>query len=225
LTNGTVVTNVKVPDTWGNGIDFQTKTVTDKRLGVAAIVAYKPTKNFTSQIGLCSTAKADNTQKFARIQGGLGGPITNATVVNGVAVSGTFNVGAGANGGGLIDRIESIFDDDTVQSFGWKNTLKMDGGWTAAMDLSSNNAKRTQRDIEAYAGIPNADTLTFDNTGGSVKFKLGSPLSYTDPNIIKVRDQTGWSGINGVPQAGYSKGPTIIDTVDAIRFDFKKRIG
>ncbi|MBK6595080.1 MAG: TonB-dependent receptor [Burkholderiales bacterium] len=223
LTNGTVVPNVKVPDTWGNGIDFQTKTVTDKRLGVAAIVAYKPTKNFTSQLDLFYS-KADNTQKFARIQGGLGGPITNATVVNGVAVSGTFNVGAGANGGGLIDRIESIFDDDTVQSFGWKNTLKMDGGWTAAMDLSSNNAKRTQRDIEAYAGIPNADTLTFDNTGGSVKFKLGSPLSYTDPNIIKVRDQTGWSGINGVPQAGYSKGPTIIDTVDAIRFDFKKEL-
>ena len=83
LTNGTVVPNVKVPDTWGNGIDFQTKTVTDKRLGVAAIVAYKPTKNFTSQLDLFYS-KADNTQKFARIQGGLGGPITNATVVNGV---------------------------------------------------------------------------------------------------------------------------------------------
>jgi iron complex outermembrane receptor protein len=224
LTNGTVMTNVKVPDTWGNGVDFQTKTVTNKSTGVAAIVAFKPSKNFTSQMDLFY-AKADNTQKFARIQGGLGGPITNATVVNGTAVSGTFNVGAGASGGGLIDRIESIFDDDTVQSFGWKNTLKMDNGWTASMDLSSNSAKRIQRDIEAYAGIPGADTLSFDTTSGAAKFRLGSPLSYTDPNIIKVRDQTGWSGINGVPQAGYSKGPTIVDQVDAIRFDFKRELG
>lgn len=222
LTNGTVMQNVKVPDTWGNGLDFQTKTVTNKSTGVAAIFAFKPTKNFTSQMDLFY-AKADNTQKFARIQGGLGGPITNATVVNGTAVSGTFNLGASPNG--LIDRIESIFDDDTVQSFGWKNTLKMDNGWTASMDISSNNAKRTERDIEAYAGIPGADTLTFDTTGGSAKFRLGSPLSYTDPNIIKVRDQSGWSGINGVPQAGYSKGPTIVDAVDAIRFDFKRELG
>jgi iron complex outermembrane receptor protein len=223
LTNGTVMQDVKVPDTWGNGIDFQTKTVTTKSTGVAAIVAFKPTKNFTSQLDLFY-AKADNTQKFARIQGGLGGPITNATVVNGTAVSGTYNVGAGATGGGLINRIESIFDDDIVQSFGWKNTLKMDNGWTAAMDLSTNRAERIQRDIEAYAGIPGADTLSFDTTSGSTKFKLGSPLSYTNPNIIKVRDQTGWSGIDGVPQAGYSKGPTITDKVDAIRFDFKREL-
>ena len=223
LANGTVVPNVKVPDTWGNGIDFQTKTVTNKSTGVAAIVAFKPTKDFTSQVDLFY-AKSDATQKFARIQGGLSGPITNATVVNGVATAGTFAVGAGPNNGGLIDRIESIFDDDTVQSFGWKNTLKMDSGWTASLDLSSNNAKRTQRDIEAYAGIPTADTLSFDTSGGGVQFKLGSPLSYTNPNIIKVRDQSGWSGINGVPQAGYAKGPTIIDSVDAIRLDFKKEL-
>ncbi len=223
LTNGTVMTNVKVPDNWGNGVDFQTKTVSNKSTGVAAIVAFKPTKNFTSQIDMFY-AKLDSQEKFARFQGGLSGPITNASVVNGTVVSGTYKVGVGADGG-LIDRVESIFNDDTVQSFGWKNTLKMDGGWTMALDLSSNNAKRTQRDIEAYAGIPTADTLSFDTTGGGVKFKVGSPLSYTNPDIIKVRDQTGWSGINGVPQAGYVKGPNIIDAVDAVRFDVKRELG
>jgi iron complex outermembrane receptor protein len=219
LTNGTTLTGVKVPDTWGNGVDFKNRTVTDKRTGVAAILAYKPNKDFSSQLDLFY-AKADSVAKEARFQTGLNGPITNATVVNGVATSGTFQLGASP--GGLIDRIESVFDDDTVKSAGWKNSWKLGNGWSAVLDLSSNSAERTERDIEAYAGIPGADTLTFDNTSGTPKFTLGSPLSYTDPNIIKIRDQSGWSGIDGVPQAGYSKGPTIKDKVDAIRLDFKR---
>ena len=223
LVNGTKVAGVKIPSPWGAGLDFQTKTVKDERTGIAAIFAYKPDKNFSSQLDWFY-AKGYNVQKFARIQGGLGGvPITNATVVGGVATSGTFNLGAGP-GNGIIDRIESIFDDDLTQSFGWKNTLKMSNGWTAVLDLSKNSTKRIDRDIEAYAGIPTADTLAFDNTGGSIKFAFGKPLSYTDPNIIKVRDQTGWSGIDGVPQAGYSKGPTLTDTADAVRLDFKREL-
>jgi len=222
LASGVKQTGVKLPEPWGNGLDFKTTTVTDKRMGAAVIVAFKPNKDLTSQLDLFYS-KADNARKDARIQGGLGGvPVTNATVVNGVATKGTFAIGAGAAGGGLIDRIESIYQDDTVKSIGWKNTMKFGQGWTGSLDLSSNSAERTERNIEAYAGIPGVDTLTFDTTGAGPLFKFGSPLSYTDPNIIKVRDQSGWSGINGVPQAGYAKGPTIIDKVDALRVDFKR---
>lgn len=211
-------TTVKVPG-FGNGVDFTSRRLTDNRTGAAAIIAFKPTPNFTSQLDLFY-ATADTIKKEARIQGGSFSGLTNATVVNGVATQGTLQMGAGPNG--LIDRTESIFDNDVVKSLGWKNTLKMNSGWTAMVDLSHNSAERVERDIEAYAGIPGADTLTFDTTSGSAKFTLGSPLSYTDPNIIKIRDQTGWSGINGVPQAGYSKGPTIKDSVNAIRVDFKR---
>ena len=88
------------------------------------------------------------------------------------------------------------------------------------------------RDIEAYAGIATTDTLTFDTTGGGTpQFTLGRPLSYADPNLIEIRDQTGWSGVNyvadgtTVPQAGYSKSPTVTDKVSALRLDFKKQLG
>lgn len=47
-----------------------------------------------------------------------------------------------------------------------------------------------------------------------------------------MRDQSGWSGVNypagsafagqTVPQAGYNKGPTITDKMDALRFDLRK---
>ena len=231
LTNGTVVPGVKVPAPFGGGLDYKNRRVTDKRDGAAAILVFKPNKDFTSQVDLFYT-KIDSVAKEARIQGGLGGPITNATVVDGVATSGTFALQASPNG--LIDRIESVFDNDKITSVGWRNSWNFAPTWSGSLDLSHNEAKRVERDIEAYAGIATPDTLSFTTTGsGTPQLKFGSPLSYTDPALIKVRDQTGWSGVNfpasagaplagtPVPQAGYSKGPTIKDKVDAVRLDFR----
>ncbi len=220
LANGTVMQGVKVP-TFGGGLDqYKNRRITDKRDGAAAILNYKPNKDFSTQLDLY-WAKIDTTAKEARIQGGLGGPITNATVVNNVATKGTFQLGAGPNG--LIDRTESVFDNDEIKSVGWRTTWNFAPTWSTTFDLSHNSAKRVERDIEAYAGIAAADTLSFDTTGGGIpQFSVGKPTSYTDPAIIKIRDQTGWSGISGVPQAGYSKGPTIQDKVDALRLDFRK---
>ncbi|MFZ2989441.1 TonB-dependent receptor [Ideonella sp.] len=220
LKDGTQLTGVSLPAPWGNGIDYRNRNVSDKRDGLAAIIEYRPNKTFTSQLDFFK-AKIDNTAHEARFQGGLGTAITNATVVDGVATQGTFQLNPGPNG--LIARTESIFDDDKILSIGWKNTLKFGDGWTAVFDLNHNSAKRVERDIEAYAGIPGADTLSFDTTGGGTpQFTLGNAAAYTDPNIIKIRDQTGWSGINGVPQAGYSKGPTLTDKVNGMRLDFSR---
>ena len=230
---GASLGQVKVPGPWGGGIDFKNRRVTDDRTGAAAIIAFKPNKNFTSQLDVFYS-KIDTLTKEARIQGQLGSDITNATVVNGVATKGTFNLVANGGLSGdnhvVIDRAESIFDNDKLMSWGWRNTLRLDGGWTASADLSHNSAKRIERDIEVYAGIATADTLSFDNTGGgTVQFKLGNPTAYTDRSKIFVRDEQGWSGVSdpNVPgkslaQAGYLKGPTIKDKVDALRFDLNK---
>jgi iron complex outermembrane recepter protein len=225
LPNGTVVPNTKLPEPFGNGVDYKNRRVTDERDGVAAILAYKPNKDLTSQLDVF-WSKIKTAAKEARLQGGLGTNITNATIVNGTAVKGTFTLGAGPTNGGLIDRSEIIFDDDTIQSLGWKTTWKFAPGWSGSVDLSSNSAKRIERDIEAYAGIATADTLTYDVSAGNTtpQFTFGKPLSYTDPALIKIRDQTGWSGIDGVPQAGYSKGPTIKDKMSALRFDLKTEL-
>jgi iron complex outermembrane recepter protein len=227
LANGTVQEGVKLPAPWGGGLDYKNRRVTDTRDGVAAIFNFKPNKDFSSQVDIF-WSKIDTYTKIARLAGGLGSPITNATVVNGTATKGTFNIGAGPTNGGLIAQSEAIFDDDKIQSIGWRTNWNMAPGWTASLDLSHNSAKRVTRDIEAYAGIAVADTLTFDNTaGGTPQLSFGKPLNYTDPALIKVRDQTGWSGVNypdgsTVPQAGYSKGPTVTDKVSAIRADFRK---
>jgi iron complex outermembrane recepter protein len=221
LANGTVVPGVKLPEPFGGGLDYKNRRVRDDRDGFAAILSYKPSKEFSAQLDLFS-AKAKTDAKEARLQGPLGTNITNATVVGGVATKGTFAIGAGPTNGGLIDRSEIIFDDDKINSLGAKATWKFAQGWQGSVDLSSNSAKRVQRDIEAYAGIATADTFSFDTTGGGTpQFAFGKPLSYTDPALIKIRDQTGWSGIDGVPQAGYSKGPTIKDKLSALRFDLK----
>jgi iron complex outermembrane recepter protein len=231
--SGASLGKVKVPAPFGGGIDFKNRRVTDKRDGAAAIIAFRPTKNFTSQLDLFYS-KIDSVQKEARIQGQLGTDITNATVANGVATKGTFNLVANGGSSGdnhaIIDRAESIFDNDKLKSLGWKNTLKLDNGYTASLDLSHNTAERIERDIEYYGGILGADTLSFDNTGGgTVQFKVGNPTAYTDRTKVFIRDQQGWSGVadpnvagKNLAQAGYSKGPTVKDKVDAIRFDLAK---
>lgn len=230
---GASLGKVKVPAPFGGGLDYKNRRVSDDRTGAAAIIAFRPTKDFTSQIDYFY-AKIDSLAKEARIQGGLGSDITDATVVNGVATKGTFkldaNCGISGSAACLIDRAESIFDNDKLSSFGWKNTLKMDGGWKVSVDLSRNKATRVERDIEAYSSIRTADTLSFDTTGGgTVQLKLGNPTAYTDKTKIFVRDQQGWSGVadpvvagKNLAQAGYLKGPTIKDKVQAFRVDLSK---
>lgn len=230
LANGTVQQGVSLPAPWGNGLDYKNRRITDKRDGAAAIFTFKPNKDLTSQVDLF-WSKINTYDKIAQFQGGLGTPITNATVVNGVATAGTFAIPIGPAGNGLIARSESIFKDDKLFSFGWRTNWAIAPGFKASADVSHNTAKRVERDIEAYAGIATTDTLSFNTTAGDTpQFTLGKPLSYTDPNLIKVRDQTGWSGVNypdgsTVPQAGYSKGPNVVDKMSALRLDFGKELG
>ena len=230
LTNGTVVTGVSNPFT--GGLSYETDVNTDKRDGFAAILNYKPNKNFQSELDVYSGTIKTATKKNAIKAGTNGSNVTNATVSGTTVTSGTINMAPGA----LIIYSENIFDDDKIDSLGWKNTLKFGDGWTASLDLSSNKAKRVEKDIEAYAGITTADTLTFTTNGNNApSLSVGNPGAYTSPATLMVRDQSGWSGVSypagspyagqTVPQAGYSKGPTVVDKLDALRFDFRKDLG
>jgi iron complex outermembrane receptor protein len=215
-TSGNTV-NAKVPG--GNGFNIDTRTVTDKRDGVAAILAFKPNKQFNSQIDLFYS-KIDDYTKIDQIQIPGTGNFTNATVSNGIATSATMT------GVGLIDRNEGIFDHDKIKSIGWKNNLKMDGGWSAMLDFSHNSAVRVERDIEYYGGTPtNADLTLTGLDGRTPHMSYGNSL--TDPATMAVRNQCGWSGIannsacGSIAQAGYAKGPTVTDQVNAIRAEGK----
>ncbi len=219
-TDGTAFTNVNLPG-FGGGLSVQNTHVRDDRDGLAGVLEFKPNSNFTSEIDFYH-AKILTSTKNAFMKVGLGGiNITNATITNNQITSGTFALGANPNG--LISDSENISDNDTLQSFGWRNTLKLNDTWKAVADVSHNSAKRVERDIEVYGGISSADTLSFTtpNGFGVPQLTVGNPSAYTTPGAIVIRDQTGWSATTPpTAQDGYLKGPTTVDKIDAVRLDF-----
>ena len=206
---------------FGGGMGFDTEKLTDKRNGLAAIVELKPNDSFKTEFDVYH-AQINTDTHHATLKASLPGDVYDATVDPSThqITSGTYRLGGNPNG--LIDYTENIFDDDTLQSFGWRSELKLADTWRASLDVNHNTARRIERDIEAYGGIPAADNVSFTlPVGGTVpQITVGSPTSYTDPTNIVIRDQSGWSGINGVPQDGYDKGPTTVDKINAVRMDF-----
>ncbi|MEO5688497.1 MAG: TonB-dependent receptor [Burkholderiaceae bacterium] len=218
-TDGTAFTDVKLPG-FGGGLSLQNTKYTEDRDGLAGVLQFRPNQNFTSEIDFYH-AKILTATKNVFLKVGLGGAtISDATITDNQITSGTFQLGSNPNG--LIDDSENIFDNDTLQSFGWRNTVKLSDTWKVTGDVSHNSAKRVERDIEIYAGINSADTLSFTtpNGFGVPHLVVGNPSAYTSPGGIVIRDQSGWSGIGGAAQAGYLKGPTTTDKIDALRLDF-----
>jgi iron complex outermembrane receptor protein len=226
------------------GINDATNNYSEKRDGGAVILKFKPNDVYSSEIDYYY-AKLDLNQHITEAQAGFGGPpaittITNATVVNGIIDSGTIamppytNTATNPtnNGNPLIDRNEVIFDQDTIESFGWNHAVVLSEDWDVSLDINHNRAQRVERDNEAYATLDAANTLSFTNGvaavgGGIPSLTLGTP--YTDPTQVFIHSIDGWSGVkypsgpfagDTVPQAGYSKGPTITDTLYAGRLDF-----
>jgi iron complex outermembrane receptor protein len=190
--------------------------VRDDRDGLAGVLEFKPNDELHQRVRLLSRARSSPTTKNAYAEGGSAAcPITTrpSTAAHQIT-SGTFRLGANPNG--LIDYAENIFDDDTLQSVGWRNEPSSATPGASA-DVSHNTAKRVERDIEAYGGITArrhaelhaARRLRRAAADGRQRRRP------TDPTNIVIRDQTGWSGIHGVPQDGYDKGPTTIDKINA----------
>lgn len=228
------------------GFTYQTNNNSEKRDGGAVILKFKPNDIYSSEMDYYY-AKINVSQHYTEAQAGLafGNPgintITNATVVNGIVDSGTIAFAPYTNGptnptnGGnpLIDRNEVLFDQDTIESFGWNHAVVLSDDWDVSLDINHNRAQRIERDNEAYATIDGANTLSFTNGvaavgGGIPNLTLATP--YTDPTTLFIHSIDGWSGVtyppgspfagDTVPQAGYSKGPTVTDTLYAGRLDF-----
>ena len=205
---------------FGGGMGFDTQKYTDKRTGLAAILEIRPNDNFKSELDIYH-AQINTDTHHATLKAPLPGDVYNAVVDPGThqITSGTYRLGANPNG--LIDYTENVFDDDSLQSLGWRSELKLNDTWRASLDVNQNKARRIERDIEAYAGIGDADNVSFTlPVGGTVPSITTEQTSYTAPGSIVIRDQSGWSGISGVPQDGYDKGPTTVDKISAVRMDF-----
>ncbi len=159
-------------------MNASTQTVTDARHGLAGILEFKPNKNFTSQLDTFYS-KLDDYTKNDNFQFAGSGNFTNATVSGGVVSAGTMNNVS------LIGKNEGIFDNDTIKSLGWKNTFKMDNGWTAVFDLSHNSAERIERDDEYYEQLANQQSLTMNGLGGTTP-ALSYGASLTVPALHRA---------------------------------------
>ncbi|MFM2059102.1 MAG: Vitamin transporter BtuB [Pseudomonadota bacterium] len=225
---------VKVP----GGFTTDIETTDSERTGGMAVLQFKPNKNFESTLDVFYS-KGDFSVKKRGLEGpvgglsaganDIGGPgnkggvLTNATIVNGVATSGSFT-----NFKGVIRNHNEDYTD-TLTSIGWGNTLKA-GDWSFNGDLSISEAKKDSQRYETTAGIPGntynaADTINWTGFNGSnltdVKYSTG--LNYADPSLIKLTDVQGWAGGTGV-QDGYYANPLTKDKIKALRLSGKRDI-
>ncbi|MFZ5550315.1 MAG: TonB-dependent receptor [Pseudomonadota bacterium] len=211
------------------GFEFWTDSITEQREGAMAVLEWKPNKDFSSTLDLMYSTYDKQLDKKG-FQGGLiwgggdslpyGQPrvLRDATVVDGVAVSGTWD-----NFRGII-RNDAQSIQDELQAFGWNNKLKLANGWSVGADLSYSHADRKEAVVETTASTATfmADTLTFDSTGGG--FQATPGLSYGNPDEMVLTDVMGWGGGAQAAQAGYTKLPHVEDELKSLRLSGRKEL-
>jgi iron complex outermembrane receptor protein len=209
---------VKTP----GGFGFDTEVTSHNRDGAFASLQFRPNKNFKSTFDLFYSAGETGNKKTgleAAVGGNSAGPydpngvLTNYTIANGVATSGTITNWVGV----VRNHYEGAKDD-----------LKI-GEWTTAADLTWSKATKLSSRYETYAGLPgNApkDTISYTGFDGAnfteVKYTPG--MNYADRNVARLTDVMGWSGGVTSPQAGYLAQPYIEDEVKALRLTAKKAV-
>lgn len=110
--------------------------------------------------------------------------------------------------------------EDELLSFGWRNVFQLGEAWTVTADLSRSAAKRDERVLEIYAGIPGtSDTLTYTlNPDGYYHFDFG--LDYGDAETMQL--VTGGGGCCSWGQDGYLKDFRVEDEINAARLHFER---
>ncbi|MGX4643650.1 TonB-dependent receptor [Massilia sp. SYSU DXS3249] len=218
--------DVKTP----GGFGYDTEQNMHNRDGAFASLQFRPNKNFKSTVDLFYSAGETGLKKTG-FEGGVafnaGGAyelphvLSQATVANGVATSGTIT-----NWKGVVRNHYEGAEDD-LKTIGWNNELKI-GEWTTSADLTWSKATKLGSRYETTAGtLPSQqDSLSYTNFNGSnvteVKYTPGS--NYADRSVARLTDTMGWSGGAASPQAGYLGQPYVEDEVKAIRLAAKKAV-
>ncbi len=205
--------DVKTP----GGFGYDTEQNSHNRDGAFASLQFRPNKNFKSTFDLFYSAGETGLKKTG-FEGGVayngGGAyelphvLSQATVANGVATSGTIT-----NWKGVVrNHYEGAKDD--LKTIGWNNELKI-GDWTTAADLTWSKATKLGSRYETTAGTvaSQQDFLKYTGFDGAnvtqVKYTPG--LNYADRSVARLTDVMGWSGGAASPQAGYLGQPYVED--------------
>jgi iron complex outermembrane receptor protein len=200
--------------------------------GVMGILQFRPNKDFMTTVDLFHSKNTDDTKKTG-IEGAIcgstgsydpSGTLSNATIVNGVAVSGTCsNFKADVR-----NHIEAV--TDTLNSWGINSRLKT-SGWTVTGDLSGSKVKHDSSRYETTAGqagnATNLDSVSWTGFDGknNLSALYKTSLNYSDRNSVFLTDHAGWGGgLTGNPQAGYVAIGITTDEVKSARLSGKHEL-
>lgn len=204
-----------------------------KSEGVMAILQYRPNKDFLTSVDLFHSKNNDSTKKTGiegAICGSTGsydpvGVLSNATISNGVVVSGTCsNFKADVR-----NHVEAV--QDTLDSWGINSRLRLNSDWVVTGDLSGSKVTHDSSRYETTAGqpgnTPNAQLDSVSWTGFDGNNNLSphytTRLNYADRTQVFLTDQDGWGGgLTGNPQAGYVAIGVTTDEVKSARLDLTR---
>lgn len=227
---------VKVP----GAFTADTERTTTERTGRMAVLQFKPSKDFETTLDYFASSGDFRSSKNGLegvIYAGWGGfdyvpqgTLSNATISNGVATSGTMSNYKGT----VRNHVEA--SQDRLKSFGWNTKVKA-GGWTNALDVSRSENLRENSRYETIAGIAGDYKKNLGTTIplGSISWTgyngrdassatYTSSLDYASRQVAVLTDVNGWSGGPNSPQAGYISLPTVKDQIDAVRLSGKRDI-
>ena len=209
------------------GFLYDTQRRKSQRDGLSLTLQWKPNDRFKTTTDIFYSRGSESTKKTGlegAVAGSTGlydpdGVLTAATIVDGVATSGTIsNYKADV-------RNHMYSNKDRFLSLGWNGDLKMSDTWHVEADLSHSRGVKALSNYETTAGQPGntpADQLgsmswTGFNGSNFSQVKYTPSLNYADRGIAVLTDVDGWGGGPATPQAGYVSLPNISDNLNAVR--------
>jgi iron complex outermembrane receptor protein len=212
------------------GFKTDVQRIPKKQQGVMGILQFRPNKDFLTTVDLFHSKNQDHI-KLTGLEGSAcgntgsydpNGILSNATIVNGVAVSGTCSNFKGD----VRNHVDDI--QDNLNSWGINSQLRNDG-WTFTGDLSGSKVTHDSSRYETTAGQPgnatNIGSISWTGFDGKSNLRpvYTSSLNYADRNAVVLTDQAGWGGgLGGNPQAGYVAMGVTTDKVRSARFSAKR---
>ncbi|TFW19347.1 TonB-dependent receptor [Massilia arenosa] len=213
---------VKVP----GGFLAETSRRKNDRDAISLGLQFRPSQTFKTMVDVFYSRGSEATKKTG-IEGAVGGStgiydpdgeLSNATVANGIATSGTLsNYKADV-------RNHMFSNKDRLFSIGVNSELRVNE-WRIEGDLSHSRGVKNMSNYETTAGQPGnvpasqLGSISYTNFDG-VHFdqvKYTPSLNYSDRKVAVLTDVDGWGGGPNTPQAGYVSLPNIEDQVDSVR--------
>ncbi len=121
----------------------------------------------------------------------------------------------------IVARSDYNAADDRLFALGWNQELRVNQDWTLTADIGHSSAKRDERILEVYAGLPDGGRDSVDlayNPDGFFDFTLGQ--DYSNAAGLRMYDPSGW-GVDRA-QAGYLKDFEVKDELTSLRLDLTR---